>query len=160
MVRRMTDQDLPADAGRERLSDFIRHLLAGSSVQDASKAAGYAPTYGYVLQNRPDFLHALRHALQRRLLTEGASLGLNTLIEIAGDKEARKEVRVAAARELLRAANLDEAPGDKSLDLSVMSREQLLLLAKGAEGELVTRAKRVDSPHTPAPDDKDVDIFA
>lgn len=153
------DDDASKD---ERLKRFVNRICYGSEISVAAREAGYSPTHGFRLAERPDFVPLLRAALQRRLLVDGATVAIQTLIDIAADPQTAKSVRVDAAKALVDRAgvivNKREA-GNADISLAEMSREQLLKLASFAESELATRAKRVSAPVAPASTTQSVDIF-
>lgn len=146
----------------DRLRVFAAHVAAGKKVGDAALSSGYSFSHGFRLVERPDFVPMLRAALQRRLLVDGATVAIQTLIDIAADPETAKSVRVDAAKALVDRAGVvvnKRESGQADISLAEMSREQLLKLASFAESELATRAKRVSAPIAPASTSQPVDIF-
>lgn len=146
----------------DRLRVFAAHVAAGKKVGDAALSSGYSFSHGFRLVERPDFVPMLRAALQRRLLVDGATVAIQTLIDIAADPETAKSVRVDAAKALVDRAGVvvnKRESGQADISLAEMSREQLLKLASFAESELATRAKRVSAPIAPVPTSQHTDIF-
>ena len=159
MVPAETAEQNPRD---ERLRIFAAHVAAGKKVTDAALSSGYSSGHGFRLVERPDFVPLLRAALQRRLLVEGATIGIQTLLDIASDPETAKSVRVDAAKALVDRAGVvvsKRESGQADISLAEMTREQLLRLASSAESELATRAKRVDAPKAPVSNTQPIDIF-
>lgn len=153
-----------ADAAEELIDRLVYELPrtpADANVR-GSYIEGRYPTHRDVrLLRRPDFQSQLRRALQARILGEGAALAVQALIEIVQDADTVKSTRVDAAKALLAQAGV-AAPTDAGkveVDLSSMSRDELMRLANSAEGELAARATPVSAPASQDNADRDLDIF-
>lgn len=107
---------------------FVEAFVATGDMTAAARTAGYVKVRETAskLMRRPDVIMAVRTAALARLHTEGAMVAANTLIEIASDKSAPKNPRVAAAKaiaEIIGFNSVEREILDKPL--SEMSRAEL-----------------------------------
>lgn len=152
----------PVNVQKDSYQALAHALSCGSNLHDASKACGYSISTVYRALRRADFQSELRKALQARVLGEGAALAVQALIDIVQDQDTTKSTRVHAAQVLLDRAGV-EAPAHQArgeLDLSVMSRDELMQLAQHAEGEIAARAKPVSAAIDQAADPDVADMLS
>jgi len=121
----------------EKQRKFVSTFVSTGNAEAATSASGYEITSQYYLLRRPDIIAAIRFEVQRRLATEGASVGYGAILEVARDEKAPGAARVAAGKALLTAAGLLEAPqaGKEAKSINDMTRDELrdFIEAKRAE---------------------------
>ena len=139
--------------GPEDLARLVARIAAGEPIHSVAETIGYSTEQLNKAVASPTVRAAVAAALQARLLVEGAAAALDTLITITRDPTVARRERIEAAKALLRSSGIAAAPGEQAkreIDLTAMSREELAMLARGAESELATRADPVSTPD-PAP---------
>lgn len=102
---------------RERL--FVKHMAStNDAVYAATKAGLRNPAdYGHMIKQKPAIADAVREAARERLRTEGAEVGVDTLIKIAKDEKQPAGARVSAGAHLTKLSGIavDEATNGKEL---------------------------------------------
>lgn len=131
---------------------FVDHMARSNDPTIAAQAAGYVQpaSRGGVLMRRPEVIARVQEAVSYRLKTEGAEIGVGTLIEIASDKKFPAASRVMAARELVKLSGVADGGGDDEKPLAMMTRAELVARAEQARQVLA----ELDVPvieHEPAP---------
>ncbi|MBA9068019.1 hypothetical protein FHR71_001754 [Methylobacterium sp. RAS18] len=98
---------------------------------------------------RPEIAAAVQAEMTHVLQTEGARVGVGTLLEIAGDKNYAAGARVLAARELVKLSGVgaDTADDEKSPDQ--MSRAELEAAARSIRSKLADLDNVIDVEPTP-----------
>jgi phage terminase small subunit len=131
---------MPLKSGRltPQEGTFVRHMVQTNDPVEAARRAGYTQpsSRGGALMQRPAVVAQVQAAVAHRLQTEGAQVGVGTLIEIAGNKQAPTASRVMAARELVKLSGV--AAGDDANDkpLHTLSRAELIDAAAKARDAL------------------------
>jgi hypothetical protein len=108
--------------------DFVLAYVKFGNAKNAKIEAGYADSASEsYLMRRPAIAAAIRAEVVRQLATEGAQIGFGCLKRIAKDEKAPAAAQVSAAKALLQAAGLLEAPTDsgKSKSINDMDRDEL-----------------------------------
>lgn len=117
--------------------------------EEAEKAAGLTPGYGYKVLLRPEVQREIRAREEARLISEGLPVGLDALIDVAKNPKSPAASRVAAGKALLDRAL--GAPGDSTakepheMDAADIDKAIAQALAK-LEGMAAARAKPVSGP--------------
>lgn len=158
-------------AGRQRARDparraaeeiFARVVALTGDISLASREAGISSVSGYAWIRSESVLNAVRKVRNGRIQSEGAAVGLATLLEIAADKGAPAGARVQASKELLALAGhnagqaaADAAKGATGAALQEMTADDLERLIAGASatlGQLRRQAATIDVAPDSAPD--------
>jgi hypothetical protein len=96
---------MPLKNGRltPKEQEYARFVAAGVAPIDAARKAGYsnAEIQVYQIQARPELATEVQRRLVERAQTHGFEVGLETLIEIAADKQQPGGARVSAAKVLV-----------------------------------------------------------
>lgn len=140
----------------EGLTDLQNRLVSavcdGIPPRDAALKAGYANSESsWTALRLPNVCSAIRNEIARRIVVEGAPLGLSVLIQLAKDDTVLPAVRRACARDLMAMAG-HVAPkaaeqGDKGAKpLHEMSSDELRAVVDRLESELAARATPVSAP--------------
>lgn len=140
----------------EGLTDLQNALVAavseGLPAQEAALKAGYANgDSGWQALRLPNVVNAIHQEITRRIVVEGAPLGLRVLVQLAKDDAVLPAVRRACARDLMAMAG-HVAPkaaeqGDKGAKpLHEMSSDELRAVVDRLESELAARATPVSAP--------------
>lgn len=151
----------------EKQAAFAVAFVQYGDVGLASERAGYSDaTTGWQVLRVPHVVLAIREELQRRLITEGATIGLDALLKIAGNKREPAAARVAAAKALLDRAGFvppslkDEGTGKQLTEMSPDELRRFIEEAEkdinAAEAKLASRAIPVNASviaPTPTVDD-------
>jgi hypothetical protein len=106
-----TGRFIGTDALTKKQTDFVRAYVAnGGKGKDAAIAAGYEhPSVdSWRLMRNQAVLQGIRAENARRVLAEGGTVGVDTLLEVARDRAQTGAARVSAAKELVRMAGLAE----------------------------------------------------
>lgn len=118
----------------DQQANFVREYVGnGGKGAEAAREAGYsflrADRAAWELTQHPVILAAIRMEQMRRIVGEGATVAISTLLLVANDSGAKGSERVAASRTLLEAAHLigktAEANPLEDKALSDMTREEL-----------------------------------
>lgn len=121
---------------RER--SFVKHMVQTNSPTEAARRSGYPQpaSIGGVLMKRPGVVAQIQAEVTARLRTEGARIGVGTLIDIAGGREFPAGARVMAARELVKLSGVgaDTPEDEKSPDM--MTRAELEAAARSIRDKL------------------------
>lgn len=139
----------------EGLTDLQNRMVAatcdGLPPGLAALKAGYSlEEAGWQTLRLPSVIVAIHLEIQRRIVTEGAPLGLRVLVELAKDDTVPGAVRRACARDLMAMAG-HVAPkaseqGDKGAKpLHEMSSDELRAVVDRLESELAARSTQVDA---------------
>lgn len=107
---------------------FVIAFVDCGNAKSAKMESGYGETTkGQDLLRQSHVSAAIRYEVARRLATEGAQIGYGALKRIAQDLWAPAAAQVSAAKALLQAAGLLEAPqeGNKTKSINDMDREEL-----------------------------------
>lgn len=122
--------------------EFVERVVDGNDGTTAARLAGYSSpaAQAYHLARIPHVAQEIRARIAARLNTQGATVGLNTLIKIANDDTAPKGARVQAANSLLDRAGFVSKVLDKQRDadekpISEMSASEL----EGFIGKLASK---------------------
>lgn len=100
---------LPAEEARLRQERFLSKYARTGDLEASSAFAGISVETGRKWMRGSD-VETLLHRLRERVLrTEGASVGVKVLLEIAQDRSAPQHVRRAAAKDLLGLGGHSEA---------------------------------------------------
>jgi phage terminase small subunit len=88
----------------EKQQAFVSLYVAnGAQANAAARSAGYAGERdGWRLMRNEAVLAAIRAELERKMMAEGAAVGLGVLLDVAADKGQSGAARTMAAKELLR----------------------------------------------------------
>ncbi|GJD90755.1 hypothetical protein BHAOGJBA_4297 [Methylobacterium hispanicum] len=117
---------------------FVQQMVRSGDATEAAHRAGYAQpsSRGGALMRKPDIVARVQAEQAYLLKTEGARVGVGTLIEIAANKQAPAASRVMAARELVKLSGV--AAGDDASDkpLHTLSRAELIDAAAKARDAL------------------------
>lgn len=130
------DADQIAAGDSQNLSSkqerFVEAIVNGNNQTHAATLAGYtAPMQeGWRLCQLAHIQRAIRARVSAKLNTQGASIGIDTLVKIASDETAPKGARVQAANSLLDRAGFVSKTLEKQRDtddkpLSEMSASEL-----------------------------------
>lgn len=117
---------------------FVDAMVRTGDKGYAGVAAGYRqPRDGasHALRN-PVIVAEIQAAAAFRLKTEGAQVGVATLLEIAGDKKSPSASRVMAARELVKLSGVASDAEGENKPLHAMSRAELVDAANKARQAL------------------------
>ena len=107
---------------------FVGHMVRVNDATAAATYAGYAQpsSHGGTLMRRPAIIAEVQAAVSQRLRTEGASVGVGVLIEIARDEKAPKNARVMAAAHLVKMSGTGAGErGAEEKPFSEMTRAEL-----------------------------------
>ena len=117
---------------------FAKLMARSGSATYAAREAGYRQpsSQGGELLRNPTVAARIRHEQTVRLQTEGAEVGLDTLITIARGEEYPASARVAAGKHLVTMAGISAAADDSDLESHQMSRAQLNAVAEEARRQL------------------------
>lgn len=117
---------------------FVHHMARVNNPTVAAREAGYTQpaSRGGVLMRRQDVVASVQSAVAHRLRTEGAEVGVGTLIEIARDAKHPSASRVMAARELVKLSGVASGEGEDEKPLSAMTRSELAAAAERARAYL------------------------
>lgn len=117
---------------------FVKHMTTHNNPTEAARQAGYVQpaSKAVTLMNRPAILAQIQAAQSYRLKTEGAEVGVGTLIEIAKDGRAPAASRVMAARELVKLSGVAADAEGENKPLHAMSRAELVDAANKARQAL------------------------
>jgi phage terminase small subunit len=150
----------------ERERKFVYQYVSCGNGETAKSLSGYADgVQGSYLLRRPTIMAAIRFEVARLLATEGAQVGYGCLKRIAQDTAAPAAAQVSAAKALLQAAGLLDAPNKsgETKALTAYSQAELRDYMEQKKGEieqmesaLAGRATDV----TPNVDTQPVDPFA
>lgn len=138
----------------------------GGNVSAAGRTAGYASDSGpWEALKAPSVRAAIKIEREKLVEIQGASLGIKTVMDIAGDDEAPKAVRLKAGMwlyELSHPKAVAALPGASDKGLHEMTMDELQAFVKQGkatlEGIEQAAAKVIDIPHatvTPAPSSGD-----
>lgn len=109
----------------EKQAAFVSALLQGHSIPAAGEIAGYAHASGAYQAVRSGTVQAaLREWRQKVVNTTGATLGLNTMIELCGNDQPAG-VRFQAAKFLMLAGGAGKDEGEGEGEIGDMSEAQL-----------------------------------
>ena len=99
---------VPLEDLSEKARRFVELVTTGNNPTDAARIAGYSgpETSGWRLIRNPKIAAAVYHRAQARVMTEGAAVGIGTLLEVAKSPKASPAARVAAANSLLDRAGI------------------------------------------------------
>ena len=134
----------------------------GGSAKDASRQAGYEGHHSPSrLLSLPNVRQAIRETLQRKVLSEGASLAWGTIMHLMNDASTPSAVRFQCARWTLEAGGIGVARNDATTDgktlaeLSLSELEQMVRAGKEAVASLSVIEIEPDStaPLDPTPPD-------
>lgn len=148
----------------EGLTDLQNALVFavcdGMSPKDAARKAGYAMgESGNAALRLPNVISAIHSEISRRIVSEGAPLGLKILLELGRDPTVPGAVRRACARDLMAMAGhvapkaSEAAPGG-SKPLHEMTSDELRGTIDRLESELGARATVVYAPNDALPNAK------
>lgn len=150
--------DLP-----EKYRQFVYALVEGLTQEAAGEKIGVTAQAAGVLIRRPEIVSAMHFEINRRLRTEGASIGYKVLSTIAKDDTAPKGVRVDAAKTLLDRAGHVAPRGEPAKpvekQMTDMTQNDLRDLVDKLESELANRATPVSAPNSAERPSNTVDIF-
>lgn len=126
-------------------ASYVRHRTKGVCPTDAARLAGYAcaEVVCSVLEHNPRIQIYLRNEQIRLLHNDGMRVAVKALIDIAGDPEAPKGVRVQAANSILNRVGITEKIaekqskiGDKPLsEMTIAELEAVIAEGREREGE-------------------------
>ncbi|MCJ2040286.1 hypothetical protein MKK55_15240 [Methylobacterium sp. J-059] len=120
---------MPLKSGRFTRQEqaFVDQMAHVNNPTLAARGAGYSQpaSQGGVLMRRPDVLASVQAAVAYRLKTEGAEVGVGTLIEIAKDVKHPAASRVMAAKALVQLSGVAQGEDDGEKPLSSLSRAEL-----------------------------------
>lgn len=117
---------------------FVAEMIAHNNPTEAARRAGFTQpaSRGGALMQRPALVAEIQAAQSYRLKTEGAEIGVGTLIEIAKDGRAPAASRVMAARELVKLSGVAADAEGENKPLHAMSRAELVDAANKARQAL------------------------
>ena len=123
---------------------FVQHMAHSNNPTLAAREAGYAQpsSRGGVLMRRQDVVARVQAAVAHRLRTEGAEVGVGTLIEIAQDPKFPAASRVMAARELVKLSGVAADTDETEKPLHTMTRGELAAAADKARAYI----EELDAP--------------
>lgn len=134
---------------------FISNYLDGLNQTEAARRAGYSnpEQAGWQQLRKAHIAHFIRTEQARKLATDGVRVGINTLLEIAQDREAPKAARVQAANSLLDRAGLtarvaEAAQGVHDRPLSEMTIHELQAVVS-QERERLANADAIEGEAVP-----------
>jgi len=135
---------------RAELGIFLRHLAITGNLAASAEKAGISMPTARAWPAQPEVISALQSSRDRIIRTEGASLGLKVLLDLAGDVATPAHTRLNAARELLALAGhsaaqaaTDAAKGREAAALQDMSADQLERMIAGAAATLQQLRRQV-----------------
>ena len=155
----------------ERQKLFVKLYVQGLDANEAAAQAGYVGVTAnsvYHLIRSPVVVAAIQAEAAVRIRTEGVTIGLSVLKEIALNKLAPAGARKDCAIALLDRAGIvaqkaKEAPKDPGEDTSAMSLDQLKALVRDLERKRSAAARDVtprhDAPIIDANEAETVDMF-
>jgi hypothetical protein len=113
---------------------FVHHMTRSNDPTLAAQAAGYVQpaSRGGLLMRRQDVVASVQAAVAHRLKTEGAEIGVGTLIDIAQDKKHPAASRVMAAKALVQLSGVGTTDASEEKALHTMSRAELVVRAEQA----------------------------
>jgi hypothetical protein len=156
---------MPVKGGQftQQEADFIGRCADLGDPVKAAELAGYArpSTSAVQLSHRPEIQAAVQAATLAKLRVHGASLGVKTLIDIAGDEKAPKAPRVQAAKALLdlnREANASAGSGGSLSDMTRAELDEARALAI-AYLQSLDRPPVLDLVASPVPDEAGPGLF-
>lgn len=137
---------MPSKSGRLTRPEFafVQHMVRTNDPTESARRAGYTQpsSRGGDLMRRPAVVAQIQTAVAHRLKTEGAEVGVGTLIEIASDKHAPSASRVMAARELVKMSGVAAGTVSTEKPVHTMSRSELIEAANKARAAL----EELDAP--------------
>lgn len=114
---------------RERL--FVQHMARTDDPVYSATKAGYSAAQRMATHNaNSPAIQSEIAAARNRLRTEGATIGVGVLIELAGDKKAPPGVRRAAANDLVKHSGIGAAEGEADKPLDELTGAELDALAR------------------------------
>ncbi|MFD6320922.1 hypothetical protein [Methylorubrum thiocyanatum] len=121
---------------RER--SFVKHMVQTNSPTEAARRSGYPQpaSIGGVLMKRAGVVEKIQAEVTARLRTEGARIGVGTLIDIAGGKEFPAGARVMAARELVKLSGVGADTPDDEKSPDMMTRAELEAAARSIRDKI------------------------
>ena len=138
-------------------TQFVHAMTRINNPTDAARLAGYTQpsSRGGDLMRRPEVVARVQAEVTARLKTEGAQIGVGTLIEIAGDKNYPAGARVMAARELVKLSGVGADMPDDEKSPDMMTRAELEAAARSIRDKIadldggVIDLKPVEATTTP-----------
>lgn len=148
----------------ERQRAFVEAYIQIGDITEAAEIAGYSGAAGgYQAMSSSTVQRALHEYRQRRIAIEGATLGLNTMIELCKGEKIPAATRYAAAKYLMGlAGHVEKAAGDgEDTPLHEMTPDQLRAFIARAKADVaaggeppvikVIEGDNAQPGHNPAP---------
>ncbi|MEZ0251717.1 MAG: hypothetical protein ACAH20_12315 [Methylobacteriaceae bacterium] len=131
---------MPLKSGRftPRENSFVKHMVQTNDPTEAARRSGYQQpaSQGGSLMRRPNVVAQIQAEVTARLRTEGAQIGVGTLIDIASGKEFPAGARVMAARELVKLSGVGVDTPDDEKSPDQMSRAELEAAARSIRDKI------------------------
>lgn len=117
---------------------FVDAMVKTGDPTEAARRAGFSQpaSQGGTIARRPAVVAQIQAEQAFLLRTEGARVGVATLLEIAGDKKSPSASRVMAARELVKLSGVAADAEGENKPLHAMSRAELVDAANKARQAL------------------------
>lgn len=139
------------DGFTDRQRAFVAAVVNGTPAVDAARLVGFVEpaTAAAQLMAADNIADEVRALILRRVLFDGATVAVRTLIEVASDADAPKAARIAASNSLLDRAvitGVSVDPGAKGAGkpLHALTRAELEALAHGT-ADALRKARERDS---------------
>lgn len=152
---------MPLKSGQLTIQErrFVKGMVRLNDPTEAAKQAGYAQpsSQGGSLMRRPNVVAQIQAEVTARLRTEGAQIGVGTLIDIASGKEFPAGARVMAARELVKLSGVGADIPDDEKSPDQMSRAELEAAARSIRDKIadleggVIDLEPIETAPTPGP---------
>lgn len=128
----------------EQEATFVEHYADTLDATYAATKAGYSHPYrkGVLKKQDPRIVEAARDRAKERLMSEGAEIGVAVLIEVASDKKAPANARVAAADKLVKHSGIS-ADVSAAGELHEMTPDQIAAAIQRLEARAAGMAKDV-----------------
>lgn len=130
---------------------FVQEMIATNDPMRAAREAGYAAprVEAHRLLKRPDIVALVQAEVTAILRTSGASIGVKTLMDIAGDAKYPAGARVMAGRELVKLSGIGIDLPDDEKSPDQMSRAELEAAARSIRSKLADLDNVIDVEPTP-----------
>ena len=131
---------MPLKSGQLTIQErhFVKGMVRLNDPAEAARQAGYSQpsSQGGALMRRPNVVAQIQAEVTARLRTEGAQIGVGTLIDIASGKEFPAGARVLAARELVKLSGVGADTPDVEKSPDMMTRAELEAAARSIRDKL------------------------
>lgn len=130
---------------------FVKEMKHTSDPVRAARAAGYAhpDNEAWRLMRTPEVVARIQAEVTNLLRTDGARIGVATLIEIASGKDFPAGARVMAGRDLVKLSGIGADVPDDEKSPDQMSRAELEAAARSIRSKLADLDNVIDVEPAP-----------